>query len=85
LITYQVELGKDLRRHLIKYIWGYSMPVELKEIMKFIKDFGYNVKVEATGKSVVDELLGAFEGAIPEGTTSTEYLKMLRETGYGKY
>jgi len=35
-------------------------------------------------KSVVDELLGAFEGAVPEGETSTEYLKKLRESGYGK-
>lgn len=61
------------------------MPIELKEIVKFIKDLGYEVKAEVTGKSVVDELLGAFEGAIPEGTTSTEYLKRLRETGYGKY
>jgi hypothetical protein len=61
------------------------MPIELKEIVKFMKDLGYEVKVEVTAKSVVDELLGAFEGAIEEGTTSTEYLKRLRETGYGKY
>ncbi|MGQ9719250.1 MAG: hypothetical protein ACUVWK_05380 [Nitrososphaerales archaeon] len=61
------------------------MPVELKEIVKFIKDLGYEVKAEVTGKSVVDELLGVFEGAIPKGTTSTEYLKRLRETGHGKY
>ena len=46
------------------------MPVELKEIVKFIKDLGYEVKAEVTGKSVVDELLGAFEGAILEGTLS---------------
>jgi len=39
------------------------MSIELKEIIKFIKDLGYEVKTEVTGKSVVDELLGAFEGA----------------------
>jgi len=61
------------------------MPVELKEIIRFIKDLGYEVKAEVTGESVVDELLGAFEGAIPKGATSTKYLKKLRETGYGKY
>jgi len=61
------------------------MPVELKEIIKFIKNLGYEVKAEVTGRSIVDELLGAFEGAVPEETTSTEYLKVLRETGYGKY
>jgi len=61
------------------------VPIELKEIIRFIKDLGYEIKTEVTGKSVVDELLGAFEGVVPEGMTSTEYLKNLRETGYGKY
>ena len=61
------------------------MPIELKEIIRFIKDLGYEIKTEVAGKSVVDELLGAFEGVVPEGMTSTEYLKNLRETGYGKY
>jgi len=61
------------------------MPVELKEIIKFVKNLGYEVKAEVSGKSIVDELLGAFEGAVPRETTSTEYLKILRETGYGKY
>ena len=61
------------------------MPIELKEIIRFIKDLGYEIKTEAAGKSVVDELLGAFEGVVPKGMTSTKYLKNLRETGYGKY
>jgi len=61
------------------------VPIELKEIIRFIKDLGYEIKTEVAGKSVVDELLGAFEGVVPEGMTSTEYLKNLRETGYGKY
>ena len=61
------------------------MPIELKEIIRFIKDLGYEIKTEVAGKSVVDELLGAFEGVVPEGMTSTEYLKNLRKTGYGKY
>lgn len=62
-----------------------AMPVELREIIKFVRNLGYEVKAEVTGKSVVDELLGAFEGVVPEEMTSTEYLKTLRETGYGKY
>jgi len=61
------------------------VPIELKEIIRFIKDLGYEIKTEVAGKSVVDELLGAFEGVVPKGMTSTEYLKNLRETGYGKY
>jgi phosphatidylglycerophosphatase A len=61
------------------------MPVELKEIVEFIKNMGYEVKEKDNGKSVVDELLGAFEEAVPEKTTSTTYLKKLKESGYGKY
>jgi len=60
------------------------MPVELEEIIKFIRNLGYDVR-KPERKSIADELLGAFEGAIPEGETSTEYLKRLREGGYGKY
>jgi hypothetical protein len=64
------------------------MPSTLKELVKFVENFGY--KITPTGKvkekkSPVDELLGKFEGAVPEGMTSTEYLKKLRESGYGKY
>lgn len=47
------------------------MPVELKDIVEFIKNMGYEVKTKDTDKSVVDELLGAFEEAVPENTTST--------------
>ena len=60
------------------------MPVELEEIIKFIRNLGYDVR-KPERRSIVDELLGAFEGAIPEGKTSTEYLRKLRESGYGKY
>ncbi|MDL1956188.1 MAG: hypothetical protein LWW95_03925 [Candidatus Desulfofervidus auxilii] len=63
------------------------MPIALKELIKFVENLGYKViypeKLEET--SLVDELLGEFEGAIPEDMTSTEYLKKLRESGYGKY
>ena len=59
------------------------MPVELEEIIRFMRNLGYEVKKPGR-KSVVDELLGAFEGAIPEGETSTEYIRKLRESGYGK-
>ncbi|MEX2752152.1 MAG: hypothetical protein Q6366_009735 [Candidatus Freyarchaeota archaeon] len=61
------------------------MPVELKDLVEFIKNMGYEVKARDTDKSVVEELLGAFKEAVPEKTTSTTYLKKLRESGYGKY
>lgn len=65
------------------------MAIALTELVKLVENFGYNVshpKVMKREKgSLVDELLGEFEGALPEGKTSTEYLKELRATGYGKY
>ena len=62
------------------------MPTSLKELFKFVENFGYKPMRKAkTRKSSIDELLGKFKGAIPKGMTSTEYLKKLREKGYGKY
>jgi len=63
------------------------MPLALQELVEFIESFGYKVNTPITRKkaSVVDALLGAFEGALPEGRSSTEYLKELRESGYGRY
>jgi len=63
------------------------MPVLLKELIEFVENFGYKITPGKIMKrtSPVDDLLGKYEGAIPEKTTSTEYLKKLRESGYGKY
>ena len=33
---------------------------------------------------IADELLGAFKGAIPKGQTSTQLIRHLRDTLYGK-
>ncbi|MCD6538818.1 hypothetical protein J7L18_09485 [Candidatus Bathyarchaeota archaeon] len=33
----------------------YTMPIELKEIIRFIKDLGYEIESEVADKSVVDE------------------------------
>ncbi len=60
-----------------------ALPAELEEILRFMKNLGCDVK--RPKRKVVDELLGDFEGAIHEGETSAEYLKKLRESGYGKY
>lgn len=63
------------------------MPLALQELMKLIENCGYTVRAPAPTKqaSIVDELLGAFQDAVPQGKTSTEYLKELRESGYGRY
>jgi len=59
----------------------------LKEIVKLMENLGYRVTAkERKGvKSIVDELLGRFEGAIDKDMTSTELLRTMRESGYGKY
>jgi monomeric isocitrate dehydrogenase len=64
-----------------------AMPLALQELLKFVENFGYTVTAQAPSKkaSVIDELLGAFADALPQDKTSTEYLKELRESGYGRY
>jgi len=63
------------------------MAIVLKELVKFVENFGYRVTIKENlgGESIIEELLGAFEGVLPEDKSSTEYLKEFRETGYGKY
>jgi hypothetical protein len=61
------------------------MSGSIKEIIKIIENFGYDIKPLKKAENVADELLGRFEGAIPEGKTSTALLKELRARGYGKY
>jgi hypothetical protein len=55
------------------------MAVNLSEILKSTRMFREK-KQEKIGK----KWLGKFEGAIPPDKTSTEYLKELRGTLYGK-
>ena len=61
----------------------------LKEIVKLMENLGYKVTTKEKGrkgvKSIVDELLGRFEGAIDKDMTSTELLRAMRESGYGKH
>jgi hypothetical protein len=58
------------------------MPVLLERALKAIK----NIEFEAGPREkIAEKWLGAFRGAVPEGMTSTEYLKKMRESGYGKY
>ncbi len=58
-----------------------KMPVMLEKLIKAIENIETKAKI---GKNFADKWLGAFEGVIPEGMTSTEYIKKLRESCYGK-
>lgn len=61
------------------------MSGSIKDIIKIIENFGYEIRPTKKAKNVADELLGKFEGAMPKGKTSTALLKKLRARGYGKY
>lgn len=54
----------------------------LKEIIKLMETLGYQVKKEKK-VGIADKFLGKFYW--DEEKTSTEILKELRESGYGKY
>jgi hypothetical protein len=57
------------------------MPSTLKEAINSIKLLSV---VSESEKKISDELLGKYEGIIPLGKTSTEFIKDLRKTMYGK-
>lgn len=57
------------------------MPVMLEKLIKALESIETKAKAD---KNFADKWLGAFEGVIPEGITSTEYIKKLRESCYGK-
>ncbi len=57
------------------------MPVMLEKLIKALESIETKAKAD---KNFADKWLGAFEGVIPEGMTSTEYIKKLRESCYGK-
>ncbi len=58
------------------------MPVILEKLIKVLENL--EPKKTKAEKNFADKWLGAFEGIIPEGLTSTEYIKRLRESCYGK-
>jgi hypothetical protein len=41
-------------------------------------------KSSKSRKKVSDDLLGKYAGVVPEGMTSTEFVRELRSTSYGK-
>ena len=53
----------------------------LEKLIKALESMETKAKAD---KNFADKWLGAFEGVVPEGLTSTEYIKKLRESCYGK-
>lgn len=57
------------------------MPATLRDLINSIKGL---TKVPKSSTKISDELLGKYEGIIPPEKTSTEFIKELRKTMYGK-
>jgi len=57
------------------------MPSTLKEAVNSLKILKKSPKLK--GK-VSEELLGKYSGIIPKGKTSTEFIRELRSTAFGK-
>ncbi len=57
------------------------MPIALERIMKAVE----TIEFKGTEEEIAEKWLGAFEGVVPGGMTSTEYIKKLRESCYGKF
>jgi len=57
------------------------LPTTLKDAINSIKAFSSITKLK---KKTSDELLGKYEGIIPKGKTSTEFLRELRGTLFSK-
>ncbi|MEW6416805.1 MAG: hypothetical protein AB1480_01630 [Nitrospirota bacterium] len=57
------------------------MPSTLKEAINSLKILKKPAKLK--GK-ISEELLGKYSGIIPKGKTSTEFIRELRSTAFGK-
>lgn len=59
------------------------MSTTLKDILKAVENFTTSIPTK-TQKGIADRFLGKFKGIIPKGKNSTQYIKELRSTLYGK-
>lgn len=57
------------------------MPTTLKDAINSIKSLSIQSE---PAKKISEELLGKYEGVIPSGKSSTEFIKDLRKKMYGK-
>ena len=56
------------------------MTISIKEVSEYLKEFGVPEKKK---KNLGENLLGAFEGALPKGESSVRAIRKLREPRYG--
>ncbi len=56
------------------------MTISIKEVSEYLKEFELPAKKK---KKLGEDLLGAFESALPEGESSINAIRKLREPRYG--
>ncbi len=59
------------------------MSLTLKEFIQAAENFKGKAS-KTTNTNLADDLLGKYEGIIPEGKNSSDYLRELRSTSYDK-
>lgn len=57
------------------------MPIALERILKAVE----SIEIKVTEEKIAETWLSAFEEIVPEGVTSTVYLKKLRVSCYGTF
>ena len=73
-------------KHIFKYYfvhdsYGEKLPVILERLIRSLESVNIGVKVD---KKFAYKWLGAFKDIIPDDMTSTEFIKKMRESCYGK-
>jgi len=56
----------------------------LKEAEKLLETISPKIRRNQSKKGITEKWLGKFKGIIPDGKSSTEYIRELRATLYGK-
>jgi hypothetical protein len=77
----KIEGILNKRQHLTYRKEAKKMPIALERILKAVE----SIEIKGTEEKIAEKWLGAFEGVVPEGMTSTEYIKTLRESCYEKF
>ena len=62
---------------------GFIMSATIKEILQAVESLNIP-KTHKIKTNISDELLGKYKGVLPKGKTSTELIKNLRSSLYGK-
>ena len=59
----------------------------LQELIRVVESIQktHHISTKKRKTKIVDRLLGKYKGVVPPGKTSTEYIRELRNSCYGKF